>query len=91
MEKSIRALRVQVFMEKSGFEFFGNAFAALVLLPTGLFVVFLLVLAYKFKWIQPQFAALYFVLFLAGFGVIFLIIRKNAIRAVAGVKIPKKP
>lgn len=77
-------------MAKSGFEFFGNAFAALVLLPTALFVVFLLVLAYKLKWIQPQFAALYSVLFLAGFAVIFLILRKNVIRAVAAGKPAKK-
>ncbi len=72
--------------KKGSFKFFGSAFAALVLAPVALFVVFLLVVAYKFGWVLPQYAAAYLVLILTGFVVVFLILRKKAIAAVFGQK-----
>ena len=69
---------------KDSFGFFGSAFAALVLGPMALFVVFLLAVALKFGWVLPQYAAMYLVLIFSGFGVVFLILRKRAIFAVFG-------
>ncbi|MDO8633738.1 MAG: hypothetical protein Q7K34_00400 [archaeon] len=61
--------------------FFASAFAALVLLPIALFVVFLLAVSYKFEWLSGGqvpgvFAALMLVILAA-----FLVLRAKARKA----------